>query len=524
MSVFSVTVGNCRYWCAMLILALALGGCATRLPQAPERVSSSAFDKPQETELGRFFQPELAAHPEKSGVAMITTSEWGFRTRAGLANMAEKTLDVQYYIWEGDMTGKILAERLLQAADRGVRVRMLLDDINTEDTDFRLARMDEHPNIEIRLFNPFASRSSRMSEFVFNLDRLNYRMHNKAYIADNALAIVGGRNIGDDYFGVDSVANFRDLDLAIAGPAVKEVSHSFDQYWNSELAVPVSALESEEVSKQELKAEKAALYRWVEELEDYPYPIDSTSDALFEKLLVFKDHFFWSSVEILYDQPDKLESREEEVADELRYEGQFKQHEILMEVAYLVPGPQELENARINKERGIHQRILTNSLATNDVAAAHAGYAKYRRQLIRSGVDIYEFRPDASSERKAWSLLAGRSRASLHTKAFVQDRETVAIGSFNLDPRSISLNTELVILVHNPGLAREVAEYMETGVLPENSYHVILETDKETGSERLVWITEKDGREVRYYSDPDVGFGRRFSAWFMGLLPIEEHL
>jgi len=431
---------------------------------------------------------------------------------------------VQYYIWEDDMTGKLLAERLLRAADRGVRVRMLLDDINTADTDFKLARMDEHPNIEIRLFNPFANRSSRMSEFVFNLDRLNHRMHNKAYIADNALAIVGGRNIGDDYFGVDSVANFRDLDLAIAGPAVQQISHGFDTYWNSELAIPVSALESGSVSTQDLKTEKAALYRWVEELQDYPYPVDTTSDALFENMREFRDHFFWSSVDVLYDQPDKLESREEEVADELRDEGKLKQHEVLLEIAYLVPGPQELENARINKERGIYQRILTNSLATNDVAAAHAGYAKYRKQLIRSGVDLYEFRPDARSEKKSWSLLAGRSRASLHTKAFVLDRETVAIGSFNLDPRSIALNTELVILVHSLGLAAQVVEFMDTGVLPENSYHVILETDEETGRERLVWVTEKDGREVRYYSDPDVGPGRRFAAWFMGLLSIEEHL
>ena len=515
---------NYKYWCATLIILLVLGGCATSLPQAPERSSSTAFDKPQETELGRFFQPELAAHPEKSGVAMISTSEWGFRARAGLANMAEKTLDVQYYIWEGDMTGKILAERLLRAADRGVRVRMLLDDINTADTDFKLARMDEHPNIEIRLFNPFANRSSRMSEFVFNLDRLNYRMHNKAYIADNALAIVGGRNIGDAYFGVDSVANFRDLDLAIVGPAVRDISHSFDTYWNSEWAVPVNALESGGVSKQELKAKKATLYRWVEELKDYPYPIDTTSDALFKTMREFMDHFFWSSVDIIYDQPDKLESREEEVVDELRDEGKFKQHEALLEVAYLVPGPVELENARINNERGIHQRVLTNSLATNDVAAAHAGYARYREQLIRNGVDLYEFRPDASSEKKSWSLLAGKSRASLHTKAFVLDRDTVAIGSFNLDPRSIALNTELVIVVHSPGLARQVAEYMETGVSPENSYHVVLETDEETGRERLVWVTENNGREVRYYSDPDVGLGRRIGAWFMGLLPIEEHL
>ena len=512
----------------LLLCGMALfAGCATTLPHKDyERAPSTAFDRPQDTELGRFFEAERAVHPGKSGVALIGTSEWGFRSRVGLANMAEKTLDVQYYIWEGDTTGIILAERLLQAADRGVRVRMLIDDINTANTDFKFARMDEHDNIEIRLFNPFVNRDSRWSEFVFNLDRLNYRMHNKAFIADNALAIVGGRNIGDDYFGVDSVANFRDIDLGIVGPAVEDISQSFDEFWNSEWTVPVSALENEheDASYQDLLEQKAVLYRWVEELEDYPYPIDTGSDALFEQLQAFRNHFHWSDVEVIYDQPDKLESHEEEVVDELRDEGRFKQHEVLLEVAYLVPGPQELENARTNEQRGIHQRILTNSLATNDVAAAHAGYAKYRKQLIRSGVDLYEFRPDAESEKKSWSLLAGNSRASLHTKAYILDQETVAIGSFNLDPRSISLNTELVILVHSPALAKQIADYMDSGVLPENSYHVILETDDETGEERLVWVTEKDGREVRYYSDPDVGMWRRFGAWFMGLLPIEEHL
>jgi putative cardiolipin synthase len=514
-----------KYWCATLIIALALGGCATSLPQAPERSSSTAFDKPQETALGRFFQPELAAHPGKTGVAVVTTSEWGFRGRAGLANMAEKTLDLQYYIWEVDTAGAILAERVMRAADRGVRVRMLIDDVNTGNSDFQFARMDNHPNIEIRLYNPFAKRNSRMTEFVFNVDRLNHRMHNKAFIADNAFAIVGGRNIGDDYFGVHTVANFRDLDLALAGPLVQEVSRSFDEFWNSEKAVPVSSLVKEELTRQEFLARKGRLYDWVKNVQDFPYPVDTTSDALFVKLEEeLRKNFVWTEARVLFDAPDKPETGEEVVVDQLRQEGRDKKHEVLLEAAYLIPGPRELEVSRLNKERGIRQRVLTNSLATNDVAAAHAGYARYRKQLIRNGVELYELRPDASSDRRKWSLLAGRSKASLHTKAFVVDREKLAIGSFNMDPRSIAINTEIVIVIENPELAARVANYMDTGVLPENSYRVLLEADKDTGRERLVWITEKNGEEVRYYSDPDVGVWRRFSAWFMSLLPIEEHL
>jgi putative cardiolipin synthase len=196
----------------------------------------------------------------------------------------------------------------------------------------------------------------------------------------------------------------------------------------------------------------------------------------------------------------------------------------MIEAAYAIPGPEGVERARINEERGIPQRLLTNSLATNDVAAAHAGYAKYRRDLISNGLELYELRPDANSVRNNWSLLAGRSKASLHTKASVVDRELVAIGSFNVDPRSIALNTEIVILVESPALAAQVLAYMEEGIRPENSYRVLHETDAETGSERMVWITEIDGEEVRYYSEPEVGLWRRFSTWFMGLLPIEKHL
>jgi len=508
----------------LLFSCLLLDGCATSIPKHYERPVSMAYADPGGTELGRFFQREMAAHPGKSGVVVVSTGEWGFRTRAGLANQAEKTIDVQYYIWEVDTAGSILAERILRAADRGVRVRMLLDHVTTKDTDFKFAQVAQHPNIEIRLFNPFATRGFRGLEFLFSLERLNHRMHNKAFIVDNAIAIVGGRNIGDNYFGVDSAANYRDLDLAVVGPVVQDVSRSFDKYWNSEFAVPISAIIEERLSDEDFQAKKAKFYRWVEEVKGYPYPIDTTPDVVMAKLEEARGDFIWAPAKALYDEPDKLETKEEDVADHLILLGEEKDHEVMIEAAYVIPGPEGVERARLNKERGIPQRLLTNSLATNDVAAAHAGYAKYRRDLIRNGLEIYEFRPDASSVKNNWSLLAGRSKASLHTKAFVVDRELVAIGSFNVDPRSIALNTEVVILVESPELAVQVLEYMDTGVQPENSYRVMLETDKETGTERLVWITEIDGEEVRYYSEPEVGLWRRFSIWFMGLLPIEKHL
>ena len=252
---------------------LWLAGCATTIPTDYQRTESTAFADPGGTELGRFFRAEMDAHPGKSGMTLLSTGEWGFRARAGLANQAEKTIDVQYYIWEVDTAGIILAERILRAADRGVRVRMLLDHVTTKDTDFKFARMDFHRNIEIRVFNPFANRRFRALEFLFSLERLNHRMHNKAFIVDNAIAIVGGRNIGDDYFGVDAAANYRDLDLTMVGPVVQDVSRSFDEYWNSEYAVPISAIIDECLSEEEFQERKDKIYRWVEEVEGYPYPV-----------------------------------------------------------------------------------------------------------------------------------------------------------------------------------------------------------------------------------------------------------
>lgn len=509
--------------CTVLAAWIIASGCAITLPRVYESTPSMAYANPQDTVLGQFFESDLAAHSGKSGVTLVTSGAGGFTTRAGLSALAEKTLDVQYYIWEVDNTGKILAERILRAADRGVRVRMLLDDINTADSDFKFARMDFHPNIEVRLFNPFANRRFRTLNFLANISRLNHRMHNKAFIVDNAIAVVGGRNIGDDYFGVDTVSNFRDLDLLVVGPVVKDISYSFDKFWNSEWAIPASAIIKEKLSAGEFETRKGQLYQWVENFKGFPYPVAETRNVWFDKLDKLRGDFIWAPVEALYDDPFKVETDEKEVMTQLRLETEDKEHEVVFEAAYLIVGDEGVEGARSMTEKGIRVRILTNSLATNDVAAAHAGYAKYRKGLIRNGVELYEFRPDASFPKRNWSLLAGSSKASLHTKAIVVDREKVFIGSFNFDPRSQSINTEIVIFVESTELAAQVLAFMYTGLRPENSYRLALEQN-EQGKDRLVWITEDNGREVRYYSDPEVGLWRRFSTWLISLLPIEEHL
>jgi putative cardiolipin synthase len=504
----------------LVYASLLLAGCATTLPKHYEVTPSVAYANPQVTELGRILQPDLERHPGQSGVKLLSGGKESFQARLDLATLADKTLDLQYYRWAADNSGQILAARVLRAADRGVRVRILIDDINTADSDFRFARMDQHPNIEIRLFNPFRRRAFRLLDLVADLDRLNHRMHNKAFIADNTIAVMGGRNIGDEYFDDSPESNFRDLDVALAGPVVREISTSFDEFWNSEWAVPIDAVVQEEMSPEALEAAKNKLYLWVQEQLESPYRTARHPDTVREDFTDFKNDLTWVPARILYDAPHKLHSKIDEVAAGLR-EIDYDQ-ELLMEAAYLIAGESGLERARYNQAHGIRTRILTNSLATNDVAAAHAGYAKYRKDLIRSGVELYELRPD-SHRKKKWKLLSTKSRASLHTKVFVADRQTVAIGSFNADPRSRHLNTEILILIESDELAAEVMDYMDTGITPEASYRLTLEkSDK--GFERLVWTTREDGRMVRYTSDPEVGFWRRFNAWFISLFPIEKHL
>ena len=420
-----------------------------------------------------------------------------------------------------DNSGILLAAAAMRAADRGVRVRILLDDINTGDSDFKFARMDLHPEIEIRLFNPFRRRGFRLFDFVADMDRVNHRMHNKALIADNAVAIMGGRNIGDEYFDADPEANFRDLDVALIGPVVPELSASFDEFWNSEWSIPIRAIVDEEMDPEELPAAQARLYQLVEEMKEQPYKVARSSKDIREDFSAARKAFVWASARIIYDSPFKVSSEHDEVATDL-----FAlkiDEELLMEAAYLIVREEEMAFFRQNSAKGIYTRILTNSLATNDVVAAHAGYANCRKELIRSGVELYELRPDSRKRKRKWSMLSTKSIASLHTKVFVIDGDTTVIGSFNTDPRSRDINTEIVVLIESEEMAAKVKAYMASGVSLKSSYRVTLEKG-ERGFDRLVWTTEDNGKTVRYTSEPETGFWQRFNAWLISLFPIEDQL
>jgi cardiolipin synthase C len=501
----------------ILLLPVLLVGCAS-VPKDYPRNQSMAMTDYLSTSVGQLFEEEAVKHPGESGFTIITRGRRAFTARIAMIELAEKTLDLQYYVWDADETGWIMAEHVLKAADRGVRVRILVDDITLVGRDAAAASLDAHPNIEVRVFNPFAYRSARFIDFATDLGRVNHRMHNKIFVMDNAVAIIGGRNIGNHYFNVDTHTNFRDLDIAAAGAVVREISKVFDYFWNGDWAVPVSVLADRVYSKKDLAKVRKNVHGLIA-AGNYPYPLDQDVAALRSELKSIRDHFVWAPGRIIWDDPAAIKNDEPEgkLITALRNKLETLRSELLMEAAYFIVLGKDVEKLKAVLDRGVKIRVLTNSLASNDVLPAHAGYSLSREELIAAGVEIYELRPDAGIVKQR--NFSADAKTGLHAKAMVFDRESVFIGSFNLDPRSAFINTEAGLYVESSELAGQVAAFMEEGLRPENSYRVMQDEDGD-----LVWITKIDGKEVRYDNDPETSFWRRFKSGFISILPVEHQL
>jgi cardiolipin synthase C len=512
-------VHACKSIFAVFAMALLLGACATVNWDYP-RMPSKAFAHPETTAVGALFGEAADKHAGLSGFSIVQHGENAFLARLAMIDLAEKTLDAQYYIWSSDTTGRILAGRLIRAADRGVRVRILIDDhYQTEDKDSVLAGLDGHPNIEVRLFNPITSRFWRTLSFLADFGRVNHRMHNKLLVMDNAVGIVGGRNIGDTYFGVQKDYNYRDLDVLTTGPIVRELSASFDMFWNSDWAIPVGATVRELPSE---KDQKAMLKRLEESVSasGYPYPIYQNLDELQTRLVQIRDNFIWAPGHVLVEHPSRAATSPERgvIHHALSQRVSEVEREILIESPYFVLPDRVIERVGQLTARGIKVRAMTNSAACSDVMAAQAGYANTRVKLLKAGAELYELRPDTNMKRR-WSILSGTSRAAMHNKFIVFDRKSVFIGSFNLDPRSSTLNTEIGVMIDSPEIASEAARIMDEGVLPGSAYHVTLDNDG-----RLVWTAENDGKHVQYDTDPETSVWYRLLLGFVGTLPIEDQL
>jgi putative cardiolipin synthase len=477
-----------------------------------------AFQEHESTRIGAKIADLARQNPGRSGFSIIRYGRRALTARVAVADLAEKCLDVQYYIWEEDATGRILAERLVRAAERGVRVRVLVDDINMAGRDARIAALDAHPNIHIRIFNPFSNRRFRGLDFVTDLRRVNHRMHNKLMVMDNAIAIVGGRNVGAHYFEAHDKSNFRDLDIAAVGPIVREVSEVFDHFWNGRWSVPVADIVDRPFEERDCSSTIAEIRAQIES-DNYPFPLNIDLDELLATLDEEISRMSWAPGRIVWDDPAAIYDgwRSGAINEALYQRMQNLQQELLIESAYFVPGQRGIDAAKQLEERGVRLRVLTNSLAANDVLAAHAGYSKYRRALLDAGVELYELRPDPGPVDK--KLVSMESKAALHTKAIVFDRKDVFIGSFNLDPRSASINTEAGLYVESPEIARQVIEYMDDGVAPKNAYRVRIDEQR-----RLRWATDAGGAGSDYSKDPKSTWLQRSLAALIRMLPVERQL
>lgn len=490
-----------------------LCACAT-LPADVDRRPSQALP----TAAGPLAVIFDRAAERTSGFELLPAGSDAFTLRRALARLATATLDLQYYIWEDDLTGRALLLDVMRAAERGVRVRLLIDDMHTEGASDLFAVVGAHPQIEVRLFNPFPRNRIRMTGLLIEGAHLNHRMHNKALIADNAVAITGGRNIGDHYFAVDESMNFRDLDLLAAGPVVRDLSEMFDAYWNSRWAYPVDALQEAHYTAADAHAHREFLAGWLDAQSEFPFPAPDASSAR-ERLRTIAAGLLPGNARAVFDSPAKVEGDGGlNVAALLFDTADGAARELLIETAYLVPGASGVDILGSLVERGVTVKILTNSLATNDIVAAHAGYMAYREDLLRRGVELYELRPDALEEKRRRELLGAASIATLHTKALVYDRRAVFIGSFNLDPRSLLINTEMGVLIEGEALAERVARMIEEGLKPSNSYRVVLAD----GDVRWV-LGGPDGAEI-LDTEPHTSWWDRFVASVLSLLPIKEQL
>ena len=388
-------------------LALVLAGCAAGPRPDYPRPPSTAFEDHASTRLGQFFGPAADEHPGLSGFSLMSQGREAFIIRLALADLAERSLDMQYYIWDGDTTGRIILDHVMRAAERGVRVRLLVDDPYYKDSDAVIAALDAHPDVEIRLFNSLTNRGWSALDFVTDFGRVNRRMHNKLMVADNAAAIVGGRNIGDIYYGVNTAHNYRDLDVLAVGPVVRDLSGVFDRYWNGASAVPIGAIVDRAYGPADLDAIRVRLDKEIAAA-DYPYPIDQDLDELAARSAELRDDLVWAHGRIIADDPATVARGEDsdDVVEFIRWRVAQLKEELLIESPYFVLPAGAQATVKALHERGVRVRVLTNSLASNDVLPAHSGYAKTRKRLLENGMELYELRPDTDAFRPGWSLLS----------------------------------------------------------------------------------------------------------------------
>ncbi len=518
------------------LAALLVAGCASLPPGADyPKPASNALAHPEQTSLGRRLAAPSAAHPGLSGFHLLPVGIDSFLLRMEMEQQAERTLDVQYFVIENDDTGQLLHEALLQAADRGVRVRLLLDDEGSHGRTAKLKPLAAHPNVELRVFNPSAYRGPVQAlhdvELLASASRLNYRMHNKLFVVDNEIGIIGGRNIGNAYFQEGRDLEFGDYDVIAAGGIVKDMSASFDAYWNSPLVIPIEALFGSKPSVQDLDDYRAALAAHHAGMSGKNYMGRLSGGEPLRDLVAGNAPWIWARAEVIYDSPDKSKVEDgDEPGRRLRHRlakaVEASRSELLIVSPYVVPGDAGVKFLAKLRERGLQVRILTNSLASTDMPVVHSAYQGYRVPLLEMGIQLYEVRPVLGRPVVRGDALKSPSAGqyALHAKVFVFDRQRVFVGSMNLDRRSLHLNTEIGVIIDSPELARQIATRFAAISQPANSYALALDGTTATGGPALAWHTLEDGKPVEYHQEPAASIWRRVKVDMLSMLPLDELL
>lgn len=438
-----------------------------------------------------------------------------FMARAALLEKAQKTVDIQYYIWRRDLSGLSMMRLVLATAERGVKVRLLIDDNNSKKIIPHLNYLALHPLIEVKIFNPGCWRKWRLLNYITDFSRANRRMHNKALIMDNQAAVVGGRNIGDEYFEASEGTSFVDLDVVVRGPTVTDMEKSFQMYWDSEWAKSLSTVESvssdvasriwEKDIQQLLCSERAQQYQAM----------------ILEALdFFFKEKPIQGVVHFMADPPEKMDAKRRStpgILTEIMAQFGEAKKQLFLVSPYFVPGKRGTQQIAALARKGVCVAVLTNSLSATDVPAVHAGYRKRRKTLLRAGVEIYEItaRPEQPIKFTFRKTFKGRSQASLHAKTFGIDDQKIFVGSFNLDPRSVAINTEMGVVIESVELAKQMHEVFVERI-PANSYKVFLDVQG-----KVRWRSMEMGQEKIWKQEPESTVTQRTIVAIISRLPVE---
>ena len=509
-------------------LFLSLSACST-LPKQEKIKPEYAYDiETQDTDLSKIITPLKNQNPELTGYHVLYDPLEAIAARINLIEKAQKTLDLQYYIWDNDKIGSLALYKIIEAADRGVKVRLLIDDNNAGKMEGVYLALDQHPNIEVKLFNPYRFRSMRPLEMVIDLKRINRRMHNKTFTADNQISLIGGRNMSNQYYNVSDSYQFSDVDVMLVGQAVDDITHSFDEYWNHNYAYPVRNIVNHNKYNLRYESLKEQLSQHYHEITVQNYLNLSNRTQDFEQWLNHNIQLDWVKAEVVKDAPDKIQDKakkEQHLNFQMVKRLDTPTENVDLISAYFVPQKKGEKKLTQLANDGVHVRVLTNSFKANDVSLVHAFYAKYRENLLKNGVDLYEFLPAVSDEnlyanskeisKKAKVSLKGLSRSSLHAKLMAIDNKQVFIGSFNFDPRSANLNTEIGVIINSPPLANAVHKTMDDN-LKKYAYKLVLDS-----KQNINWLKETPSGIITLRKEPKMKWWQKAGIKVISWLPIE---